>query len=84
MKTRCFVAVRAKLFRSGGSQAVRLPKEFRFEGEKDVLIYRVGSRVVLEGRRSAWSAEFLGLAGSARDFPWRIRRARAEPVPELD
>jgi len=38
---------RAKLFWTGRSQAVRLPKEFRFEGES-VLIRRDGSRVVLE------------------------------------
>jgi antitoxin VapB len=37
----------AKLFRSGRSQAVRLPKEFRFEGD-EVRIRRVGESVVLE------------------------------------
>ncbi|HEY4379338.1 MAG TPA: type II toxin-antitoxin system VapB family antitoxin [Acidobacteriaceae bacterium] len=37
----------AKLFRNGRSQAVRLPKEFRFEGEA-VRIRRVGTGVLLE------------------------------------
>ena len=37
----------AKLFTHGRSQAVRLPKEFRFEG-KEVRVSRVGSRVILE------------------------------------
>ena len=37
----------AKLFMHGRSQAVRLPKEFRFEG-KEVRVSRVGSRVILE------------------------------------
>ncbi|MBK9136193.1 MAG: AbrB/MazE/SpoVT family DNA-binding domain-containing protein [Betaproteobacteria bacterium] len=36
----------AKLFIHGGSQAVRLPKEFRFEGT-EVHIRRVGNEVVL-------------------------------------
>ncbi len=36
----------AKLFTHGGSQAVRLPKEFRFEGS-EVYVRRVGSEVVL-------------------------------------
>jgi antitoxin VapB len=36
----------AKLFIHGGSQAVRLPKEFRFEGS-EVHVRRVGSEVVL-------------------------------------
>ncbi|MCW5735301.1 MAG: AbrB/MazE/SpoVT family DNA-binding domain-containing protein [Enhydrobacter sp.] len=37
----------AKLFTHGRSQAVRLPKEFRFEG-KEVRVSRVGNRVILE------------------------------------
>ena len=36
----------AKLFSHGGSQAVRLPKEFRFEGT-EVHVRRVGDEVVL-------------------------------------
>jgi antitoxin VapB len=36
----------AKLFKNGESQAVRLPKEFRFAGD-EVFIKRVGSAVVL-------------------------------------
>jgi virulence-associated protein VagC len=47
-------AVRAKLFRNGRSQAVRLPKAFRFEGD-EVLVRRDGDAVILEpvGKR-AW------------------------------
>jgi len=37
----------AKLFRNGRSQAVRLPKEFRFEGDQ-VRVRRVGEGVLLE------------------------------------
>ncbi len=37
----------AKLFKHGRSQAVRLPKTFRFEG-KEVRISRVGDKVILE------------------------------------
>ena len=37
----------AKLFRNGRSQAVRLPKEFRFEGS-EVSVRREGDAVVLE------------------------------------
>jgi antitoxin VapB len=39
--------VRAKLFRNGRSQAVRLPKEFRFEG-KEVRVRRALGGVLLE------------------------------------
>lgn len=37
----------AKLFRNGNSQAVRLPQEFRFKGDR-VRIRKVGEAVVLE------------------------------------
>jgi antitoxin VapB len=45
---------RAKIFWSGRSQAVRLPKEFRFEGE-EVRIRRHGSAVVLEPLTADWA-----------------------------
>jgi len=38
---------RAKLFQHGGSQAVRLPKAFRFEGA-EVTVRREGDAVILE------------------------------------
>jgi virulence-associated protein VagC len=38
--------VRAKLFRNGRSQAVRLPKAFRFEGD-EVTVRREGEAVIL-------------------------------------
>jgi antitoxin VapB len=37
----------AKLFMHGRSQAVRLPKEFRFDGN-EVRVSRIGSKVILE------------------------------------
>lgn len=47
-------ATKAKLFRNGRSQAVRLPKEFRLPGE-EVLIRKEGNAVILEPiEKSAW------------------------------
>lgn len=40
-------SARAKLFMHGRSQAVRLPKEFRFEGS-EVRVRRIGEQVILE------------------------------------
>ena len=40
----------AKLFRNGRSQAVRLPKEFRFDGD-EVSIRRAGKKVILEPKK---------------------------------
>ena len=78
------MADRAKLFKSGGSQAVRLPKGYRFEGQDEVTIYRVGSRVILEPKRRQWSQAFLELAGSARDFPYPAELPEAEPAADFD
>lgn len=44
----------AKLFWSGRSQAVRLPKDFRFQGE-EVRIRRHGNAVILEPVADDWS-----------------------------
>jgi len=43
----------AKLFWSGRSQAVRLPKDYRFRG-KEVRIRRLGSAVILEPLSGDW------------------------------
>jgi antitoxin VapB len=45
---------RAKIFWSGRSQAVRLPKDFRFQGE-EVRIRRHGSTVILEPVAEDWA-----------------------------
>ena len=61
----------AKLFTHGRSQAVRLPKEFRFEG-KEVRVSRQGDKVILEPMEKkpfdpvAWRARLDALG--ARDF----------------
>ncbi|MGH7858723.1 MAG: antitoxin [Candidatus Binatia bacterium] len=78
------MADRAKLFRSGGSQAVRLPKEYRFEGTDEVLVSRRGRRVVLEPVPRTWSRRFLDLAGAAPDLPYPPEPSPAEPGPKLD
>jgi antitoxin VapB len=78
------MAQRAKLFKSGGSQAVRLPKEFRFEGEEEVQVYRQGNRIILEPVKKTWSRRFLDLAGSAPDFPYPEEPPPAEPGPEFE
>jgi antitoxin VapB len=77
------MADKAKLFRTGGSQAVRLPRKYRFQGRGEVRIRREGGRIVLEAGKRAWSRRFLELAGSASDFPYPPEIAPAEPAPRL-
>lgn len=65
----------AKLFSSGGSQAVRLPREFRMPGDQ-VRISRDGSRVVLEAIAPSGSALVEALAKFSDDM---FARGRQQP-----
>ena len=64
----------AKLFKNGESQAVRLPKEFRFPG-KEVFIKRVGSAVVLLPKARSWAT----LVESLAKFPADFMETRGQP-----
>jgi antitoxin VapB len=57
----------AKLFKNGESQAVRLPKEFRFEGT-EVLIKKAGNAVVLLPKKKSWDSLLESLALFSSDF----------------
>ena len=57
----------AKLFPNGQSQAVRLPKEYRFEGDR-VYIQRVGEAVVLLPYHRGWQVLFDSLGQFSADF----------------
>ncbi len=48
---------KAKIFMTGKSQAVRLPKAFRFEG-KEVSIVPLGRGIVLQPISKSWSDLF--------------------------
>jgi len=62
------VSERAKIFQNGGSQAVRLPKRFRFR-DAEVIVRRVGRRVILEPA-DEWPDEFRACLGAWRqDIP---------------
>lgn len=78
------MADRAKLFRNGGSQAVRLPREYRFQNQDEVAIYRDGHRVILEPLRPGWTRAFLELEGAAHDFPYPADPPDVDPGPSFD
>jgi antitoxin VapB len=59
--------ITAKLFANGQSQAVRLPKEFRFEGE-EVSVKKIGRAVLLFPKGEEWEMFKAGLAGFSDDF----------------
>lgn len=58
---------KAKIFRSGNSQALRLPKQFRFKS-KEVEIFRRGDEVVLREPTGTMRRVFDLLAGMPDDF----------------
>ena len=68
----------AKLFTHGGSQAVRLPKEFRFDGT-EVFVRRVGDDVVLSARAPAGAQAMIDALGA---FEPGSRLERQQPEPQ--
>ena len=61
----------AKLFKNGQSQAVRLPKEYRFDNEKEVYIKKVNGVVVLipkSDTKNVWNRIFKSLEDISVDF----------------
>ncbi len=64
----------AKLFQNGKSQAVRLPKEFRFKSEK-VYVKRMGNAVVLLPFSAPWQSLVDSLSLFSSDF----MEAREQP-----
>jgi antitoxin VapB len=67
----------AKIFQHGGSQAVRLPKAFRFEGS-EVLIEKRGQEVVLKAKPKP---KFKTLNDVARYFAEKYPEAVDFPDP---
>ena len=57
----------AKVFMTGRSQAIRLPKEFRFEGA-EVEIFRRGDEVILREKPVTVDQLFQALAQMPDDF----------------
>ncbi len=68
-------SARAKLFKNGGSQAVRLPKEFQFAAHDEVLVRREGKRVILEVA-DEWPDGFRACLGAWAEKIPRLRRRR--------
>lgn len=73
----------AKLFMTGGSQAVRLPKEFRFDGDA-VSIRREGKAVILEAKaKRSWPKGFFENMGIADPTFKRPAQGHLPPVRKL-
>ena len=68
----------AKVFISGNSQAIRLPKEFRLDTD-EVFITKSGDSLILTPRMSSWKGFVEGLSGFSDDFA--VTGGLAEDAP---
>ncbi len=57
----------AKIFMNGRSQAVRLPKDFRFNSE-EVLIRKEGDSIILSPKTQSWENFFKNTPLPSEDF----------------
>jgi len=68
----------AKIFQNGRSQAVRLPKDFRFDGN-EVFVHKVGNAVVLLPVQHSWDTLFESLGKFSEDF---MSDGRQQPLAQ--
>ena len=72
----------AKLFQNGQSQAVRLPKKYRFAGDR-VLIKRMGKAVILLPEQDSWETLFASLEQFSADFMNERQQPEAQTREDL-
>jgi antitoxin VapB len=73
---------KAKLFTTGGSQAVRLPAQFRFEGDEvDIRRDAATGDVVLSKPLASWDEYFDWVR--KLDLPIDVLRERDQPVDDM-
>ena len=70
----------AKIFPNGSSQAVRLPKEYRFN-DTEIYIQKIGETVMLIPKDKAWNAFMEGVQGFTDDY-FDAVEARNNDIPE--
>jgi antitoxin VapB len=68
----------AKLFLNGRSQAVRLPKAYRFDGLTEVYIQRDGDRVILSPAPRPPMQRLIEALEAFEDFPARQQPRKAD------
>ena len=57
----------AKIFENGGSQAVRLPKEYRFDSN-EVSVNKIGNIVLLSPKSDKWESVLQALDMFSEDY----------------
>jgi antitoxin VapB len=57
----------SKVFTSGNSQAIRLPKEYQME-EKELYIQKIGNTIILFPKKNPWESFEKSLDQFSEDF----------------
>ena len=65
----------SKVFKSGNSQAVRLPKEYRLDTD-EVAINRIGNALIIIQKDDPWNLFSQGIREIGTDFPKTIKKLR--------
>ena len=72
----------AKVFMSGKSQAVRLPKKFRFtDGCDEVSVRQVGRHLILSPRFSDWDDYWANSTRPSDDFVESVHNRKESELP---
>lgn len=69
----------SKVFNSGNSQAIRLPKEYQVN-EKEMFIQKVGSTIILYPKKNPWQAFERSLSEFSEDF---MQKGREQPQEQI-
>ncbi len=76
----------AKVFTTGRSQAVRLPKEFRFD-TKEVTVERQGDAIILRPKHqdsAVWAEELCAILSQFKGMPEEIGRDNTPQVDDVE
>ena len=65
----------SKVFISGNSQAIRLPKEYQVD-EKELYIQKIGNTIILFPKSDPWEAFQRSLSQFSEDF---LKNGREQP-----
>jgi antitoxin VapB len=69
------IMLTSKVFTSGNSQAIRLPKEYQVE-EKELFIQKIGSTIILFPKKKPWETFEKSLNEFSDDF---MKDGRKQP-----
>jgi antitoxin VapB len=74
--------ITTKVFQSGNSQAVRIPREYRIDSDK-VVVNRIGKALVILPEDESWSLFSEGVREIGEDYPSSIERDKPQERSDL-